>query len=67
MIILERLTPHCAVLDIDGTEHKVDITLVKDCCEGDVLIPIANGYAADKNATELRRNEIIKLQNSLFE
>ena len=35
--------------------------------EGDVLTEQGGRYAADKDATERRREDIIKLQNSLWE
>lgn len=67
MIILERLTPEEAVIYDGDKKITVSRPLVSGCKEGDVLILKDNFYITDKTATEKRRQDIIDLQNSLWE
>ncbi len=67
MIILDRLTPKEAVIYEGDKRITVSRSLVSGCKEGDVLILKDNFYITDKTATEKRRQDIIDLQNSLWE
>ena len=67
MIILEKLTPEEAVIYDGDKKLTVSRELVPDSREGDVLILQNGTYMTDKAATEKRRHDIIKLQNSLWE
>ena len=40
--------------------------LPENACEGDVLKKVGSIYEIDKEKTESRRKEILKLQNSLW-
>ena len=67
MIILERFEDDTAVLEIDGEIKKISRSKISsDVSEGDVLIEKDGIFTADKENTEKRRKEILKLQNSLW-
>lgn len=67
MIILERFEDDTAVLEVDGEIKKISRSKISsDVSEGDVLIEKKGIYIADKENTEKRRKEILKLQNSLW-
>lgn len=67
MIILERFEDDTAVLEVDGEIKKISRSKISDSVsEGDVLIEKKGIYIADKENTEKRRKEILKLQNSLW-
>lgn len=67
MIILERFEDDTAVLEIDGEIKKIDRSKISDSVsEGDVLIEKDGIFMADRENTEKRRKEILKLQNSLW-
>lgn len=67
MIILERFEDDTAVLEIDGEIKKIDRSKISDSVSaGDVLIEKDGVFMADKENTEKRRKEILKLQNSLW-
>ncbi len=67
MLILERFEENTAIIE-DGENHiKTDKSnLPKNAAEGDVLIEKNGRYEIDKNQTQKRREEILKLQNSLW-
>lgn len=68
MLIVDRIEENTAV--IENGEERFEVprkTLEKDVKEGDVVL-LENGvYRKDTPATERRRQEIINLQNSLWE
>lgn len=67
MIILERFEDDTAVLEIDGEIKKISRSRISDSVSaGDVLIEKDGIFMADKENTEKRRKEILKLQNSLW-
>lgn len=67
MIILERFEDDTAVLEIDGKIEKISRSKISsDVSEGDVLIQKDGIFMADKENTEKRKKEIIRLQNSLW-
>ena len=67
MLILERLRGDVAVISGDSGDFSVSADMVKGCREGDVIILSDDVYITDKAATELRRKEILSLQNSLWD
>lgn len=67
MLILERLQGDVAVISGDSGDFSVSAHMVKGCREGDVIILSDDVYITDKAATELRRKEILSLQNSLWD
>lgn len=68
MLIVDRIEENTAV--IENGEKRFEVprkALEKDVKEGDVVL-LENGvYRKDTSATERRRQEIINLQNSLWE
>lgn len=67
MIILEKFEDDIAVLEIDGEIKKISRKKFSDDVkEGDVLIQKDGVFMSDKENTEKRRKEILKLQNSLW-
>lgn len=67
MIILERFEDDTAVLEVDGEIKKISRSKISDSVsEGDVLIQKDGIFMADKENTEKRKKEIIRLQNSLW-
>ncbi len=67
MLILERFEENIAVIE-NGEEHiKTDrIRLPENAKEGDILIEINGRYEIDSIQTQKRREEILKLQDSLW-
>lgn len=67
MLILERFEDRFAIIENGDKRLEVDISSVApEVKEGDVLIMINGRYVVDKEATIIRRKEIIKLQNGLW-
>ncbi|MGN0604651.1 MAG: DUF3006 domain-containing protein [Oscillospiraceae bacterium] len=68
MMIVDRIEGKTVVIE-DGERHfNADISLFDgDIREGDVIIEKDGRYFSDSNATEKRREDIIKLQDSLWE
>lgn len=67
MIIFERFEDDKAVLEINGEIKKVSCDKISsDVSEGDVLVEENGSFNVDKDGTEKRRQEILKLQNSLW-
>ena len=67
MIILEKFEDDIAILEIDGEIKKISRKKFSDDVkEGDVLIQKDGIFMSDKENTEKRRKEILKLQNSLW-
>lgn len=67
MLILEKLRGDMAVISGDSGEFSVSADIVKGCREGDVIILSGDVYITDETATEMRRKEILSLQNSLWD
>lgn len=67
MLILERLRDDMAVISGDSGEFSVSPDMVKGCREGDVIILSGNVYVTDDIATQMRRKDILSLQNSLWD
>ncbi len=69
MFIIERFEDDKAVLEDDNGKHSVIIrkNLPHNAKEGDCLI-LKNGvYSVDSELTKEKREEIIRLQDSLWE
>lgn len=68
MLIVDRISEGTAVVE-DG-ESRFEIpseALAKDVREGDAVV-LQNGiYVKNQNETDRRRNEILRLQNDLWE
>ena len=67
MLIIERFEENTAVVE-DGDKH-FEVSrddLPANAREGDVLKRVGEIYEIDKEKTESRRKEILKLQNSLW-
>lgn len=67
MLIIERFEESIAVIE-DGDKH-FEVSrdkLPKNACEGDVLKKDGGIYEIDKEKTQIRRKEILRLQNSLW-
>lgn len=67
MIILERLAGDCAVIYEDDNRKTVPASLVRTDKAGTVLYFKDGFYLPDPAATSRRRQDIIDLQNSLWE
>lgn len=67
MLIIERLEENIAVIENDGKRFEVSRDkLPKKVREGDILKESDGSYEIDREKTESRRKEILKLQNSLW-
>ncbi len=67
MIILERFEDNIAVIENEGSIMKIERSNVADdVSEGDVLKKENGVYNIDKESTERRKQEILKLQSSLW-
>lgn len=67
MLIIERFEGNTAVVEDDGKHFEVSRDdLPANAREGDVLKKVGGIYEIDKEKTESRRKEILKLQNSLW-
>lgn len=68
MLILERFEGNIAIIENDDSHIETDRkNVAENASEGDVLTEVNGRYEVDKNQTEKRRSEILKLQNSLWE
>lgn len=68
MMIVDRIEGQTVVIEDGGRHFNADISLFDGAVqEGDVITEQGGRYAADKDATKRRREDIIKLQNSLWE
>ena len=67
MLILEKVQGDIAVISGDSGEFSDSADMVKGCREGDVIILSGDVYITDETATEMRRKEILSLQNSLWD
>lgn len=68
MLIIDRIDGNTAVIEDGDNRFEVSRSeLAPDVKEGDAVL-LENGvYRKDTDATEKRRQEIIKLQDSLWE
>ena len=68
MLIIDRIEDGIAVIEDDKNRFEVPAEmLVENVREGDVVIFKNGFYIKDENASAARRDEIIKLQNDLWE
>ena len=68
MLIIDRIEDGIAVIEDDDARFEVPAEMLgKNVREGDVVISENGFYIKDENATANRRDEIIKLQNDLWE
>lgn len=68
MMIVDRIEGKTVVIEDGDKQFNAEISLFDgDIREGDVIIERNGRYFSDSNATEKRREEIIKLQDSLWE
>ena len=68
MHIIDRFEGDTAV--IENGEEMIDIPrflLPENAKEGDIIIQNGGGYIIDETATDKRRQEILDLQDSLWE
>ncbi|NLK70660.1 MAG: DUF3006 domain-containing protein [Clostridiales bacterium] len=68
MLVIDRFEGDYAIVE-DGNKHiKLEKkNLPPDAKESDVLIFVDGKYIIDKEQTQKNKEEIIKLQNSLWE
>ncbi|MBQ8434394.1 MAG: DUF3006 domain-containing protein [Oscillospiraceae bacterium] len=67
MFILDRFEGNTAVIENGDEFIKTDRKNISDnAVEGDVLTESNGFYTADKDSTKKRKEEILKLQNSLW-
>lgn len=67
MLIVERLEENIVIIEDGGKRFEViREKLPKNVREGDVLKKADGIYVVDREKTEIRRKEILKLQNSLW-
>ncbi|MCI7767436.1 MAG: DUF3006 domain-containing protein [Oscillospiraceae bacterium] len=67
MLILERLRDDIAVISDEKVEFTVPADMAAGCKEGDVIYLSGEVYVTDTAATEMRKKEILSLQNSLWD
>ncbi len=68
MLIIDRIEDGFAVIEDDDRHFEVPVSMLdNDVREGDTVILSDGIYIADKNVSSERRDEIIKLQNELWE
>ena len=67
MLIIERFEGNTGIIEDGGKHFEVSREdQPENACEGDVLKKVGSIYEIDKEKTESRRKEILKLQNSLW-
>lgn len=68
MLIVDRISEGTAVIEDGESRFEVPAeALANDVKEGDAVFLENGAYRKDAEATEKRKQEIIKLQNSLWE
>ena len=68
MLIIERIEEKIAVIEDGNTYIRIPAEMLgENVKEGDVVISQNGLYIKDENASAARRDEIIKLQNDLWE
>lgn len=67
-MIVDRIEENIVVIEDNDSYFRADISLFDgNIREGDVIREKNGRYYADKNETEKRRKEIIRLQDSLWD
>lgn len=68
MLTIEKIEGKIVTVEDDNGSFNADISIFDGKIrEGDVLVKLPGGrFAKDEKATENRRKEILKLQNSLW-
>ena len=68
MLIIDRIEDGIAVIEDENTRFEVSAEMLgENVREGDVVVHENGFYIKDENASATRRDEIIKLQNDLWE
>lgn len=68
MLIIDRIEDGIAVIEDGNSRLEIPAEMLgENIREGDVVIPENGLYIKDENASAARRDEIIKLQNDLWE
>lgn len=68
MMIVDRIEGNIVVIEDNDSFFRADISLFDGKIrEGDVVCEKDGRYYAEKNETEKRRKEIIRLQDSLWD
>lgn len=66
MIILERIEGKIAVLETDQGMIQVPLAnMPEGCKEGDVLIQVGNSYQIDGEATQKRKEKLLRRTQKL--
>ena len=68
MLIIDRIEDGIVVIEDGNTRFEIPAEMLgENVREGDVVISENGFYIKDENASAARRDEIIKLQNDLWE
>ena len=68
MLIIDRISESIAVIEDGESRFEVPRKMLgSDVSEGDAVELIDGIYVKNKNETDRRKNEILKLQNELWE
>lgn len=68
MLIIDRISEDIAVIEDGESRFEVPRKMLgADVSEGDAVELIDGIYVKNKNETDRRKNEILKLQNELWE
>lgn len=68
MLIIDRISEDIAVIEDSESRFEVPRKMLgSDVSEGDAVELIDGIYVKNKNETDRRKNEILKLQNELWE
>ena len=68
MLIIDRIEEGTAVIEDGNSRFEVPAEMLgRNVKEGDVVVSENGLYIKDENASAARRDEIIKLQNDLWE
>lgn len=68
MLIIDHIEDGIAVIEDENTRFKISAEMLgENVREGDVVVSENGFYIKDENASAARRDEIIKLQNDLWE
>lgn len=68
MLIIDRISEDIAVIEDGESRFEVPRKMLgSDVSEGDAVELIDGIYVKNKNETDRRKNEILKLQNELWE
>ena len=68
MLCVDRIEGGYAVCYEDRIKMDIPLSDINGkVCEGDILLKLGDRYEPDKRASEERKKEIIRKQNSLWE